>query len=143
MIILLDLDGTLTDTAHQKYKSMKDGVTQTIISQIPAFEGAEDFIINLKMRGHTPIIVSDSHSKYVKPIAEQIFKVAYVALTDKPNTRSITEYIMSDPILNESYVDKDNFIMVGDSWLDIELGRRLNIRTILTKFYTASEIEIT
>ena len=31
--------------------------------------------------------------------------------------------------------------MVGDSWLDIELGRRLNIRTVLTNFYKATSIE--
>ena len=31
--------------------------------------------------------------------------------------------------------------MIGDSWLDIELGRRLNIRTVLTQFYKASEID--
>ena len=31
--------------------------------------------------------------------------------------------------------------MIGDSWLDIELGRRLNIATVLTQFYKATSIE--
>ena len=43
--------------------------------------------------------------------------------------------------MSHSFQNRDNFIIIGDSWLDIELGRRLNIRTILTKFYKATNIE--
>jgi hypothetical protein len=48
MIILIDLDGTLTDTAHEKFKPFKDGKQQTVLSDI-------------QVKGHKPIIISDSH----------------------------------------------------------------------------------
>ena len=37
MILLIDLDGTLTNTAHPQFKGMKDGLEDTIISSIPVF----------------------------------------------------------------------------------------------------------
>jgi len=141
MILLLDLDGTLTNTAHPKFKEMKDGKASTNIDEIPVFDGALDFIKEQKAKGNTLIIVSDSHPKYVKPIAENIFKLDFVCLTDKPNIEKTIKHIQENENLKLSYENKDNFIMVGDSWLDIELGRRLKIRTILTKFYKATKID--
>lgn len=141
MILLLDLDGTLTNTAHPKFKEMKDGKVSTNVDEIPIFDGALDFIKEQKEKGNTLIIVSDSHPNYVKPIAESIFKIEFVCLTDKPNIEKTLTYIQENESLNLSYQNKDNFIMVGDSWLDIELGRRLNVRTILTKFYKATKID--
>jgi phosphoglycolate phosphatase-like HAD superfamily hydrolase len=141
MIIFLDLDGTLTDTAHEKYKPFKDGLQETVISNIPVFNGAEQFILNLKNSGHKPIILSDSHPKYVNKIAQQIFQIPAISLTDKPNVEKTLYYINSSPELSPLIEDKDNFMIVGDSWLDIEIGRRLNIRTVLTHFYQASSIE--
>jgi len=44
MILLLDLDGTLTNTAHSKYKAMKDGKAITNINEIPVFDGAIEFV---------------------------------------------------------------------------------------------------
>ena len=143
MNIFLDLDGTLTNTAHPFFKKMKDGLEQVNLELIReyVFPGALDFISKQKGLGNELYIISDSHPKYVKPIAEQIFSLPYLSLADKPNDVKTRKFIESIPKLNEAFVNKDNFIMVGDSWLDIELGRLLNIRTVLTKFYKASEIE--
>lgn len=141
MILLLDLDGTLTNTAHPKFKEMKDGKISTIVDEIPVFDGALDFINEQKEKGNTLIIVSDSHPKYVKPIAENIFKIDFVCLTDKPNIEKTLKHIQENESLNLSFQNKDNFVMIGDSWLDIELGRRLKIRTVLTKFYKATKID--
>ena len=60
MYILLYLDGTLTNTANSSYKSRKDGLEETDTSLIPIMPGAIDFIENLKLIGHVPIIISDS-----------------------------------------------------------------------------------
>lgn len=141
MIILLDLDGTLTDTAHEKFKPFKDGKQQTVLSDIPLIQGAKEFIADIQVKGHKPIIISDSHPDYVNLIAKEIFKIPAVSLTDKPNIEKTANYIQSNQDLKDLFANKDNFIMVGDSWLDIELGRRLNITTILTKFYVATSIE--
>jgi phosphoglycolate phosphatase-like HAD superfamily hydrolase len=141
MIVFLDLDGTLTDTAHERFKPFKDGLEETILNNIPVFNGAKQFILNLKNSGHKPIILSDSHPKYVNKIAQQIFQIPAISLTDKPNVEKTLYYINSNPELSPFIEDKDNFMIVGDSWLDIEIGRRLSIRTVLTQFYNASSIE--
>lgn len=141
MIILLDLDGTLTDTAHEKFKPFKDGKQQTVISDIPLIQGAKEFIANIQVKGHKAIIISDSHPNYVNLIAKEIFQIPAVSLTDKPNIEKTANYILSNQDLKDLFANKDNFIMVGDSWLDIELGRRLNVATVLTQFYIATRIE--
>jgi predicted HAD superfamily phosphohydrolase YqeG len=141
MILLIDLDGTLTNTAHPHFKKMKDGLEETVISAIPVFNGAVDFINYQNSIGNSVIIVSDSHPKYVNKIATEIFNSDFIYLADKPNPERTLEYINANPELKKLYAERDNFILIGDSFLDVELGRRLNIRTIQTKFYKASEIE--
>jgi histidinol phosphatase-like enzyme len=141
MILLLDLDGTLTNTAHPQYKRMKDGIVDTDLSNIPLIDGAMDFVVSQRNKGNISIIVSDSHPKYVNKIAGELFNIECISLTDKPNPQKTLSFINRSEMLSQLFIDRDNFILVGDSWLDIELGRRLNIRTVLTKFYTPSEVE--
>ena len=50
MIILLDLDGTLTNTANVSFKPMKDGKEETNLSRIPIFDGAREFVNTLKSK---------------------------------------------------------------------------------------------
>ena len=59
MILLIDLDGTLTDTAHEKFKSFKDGLEETDLSIIQIIPGAKEFIETIKLSGHFPAVVSD------------------------------------------------------------------------------------
>jgi phosphoserine phosphatase len=87
MIILIDLDGTLTDTAHEHFKPFKDGLQEIILDNIPIFKGAKQFILNLIQAGHKPIILSDSHPRYVNKIAQQIFQIPAISLADKPNCK--------------------------------------------------------
>jgi phosphoglycolate phosphatase-like HAD superfamily hydrolase len=144
-VLLLDLDGTLTNTAHPKFKGMKDGREETVLSEIPIFPGALEFVQSMKAKGYELIIVSDSHPKYVEPIASKLFDVGNINLCDKPNIQKTRNYLYDrflDTVGHPNIdTDKDGFLMIGDSWLDIELGRRLNIRTVLTQFYKASEVE--
>jgi len=144
-ILLLDLDGTLTDTAHQKFKGMKDGKEETILTEIPVFPGALEFVNSMKSKGYELIIVSDSHPRYVEPIANKLFELENINLCDKPNIQKVRNYLYDRHLDTVGHpnidIDKDDFLMIGDSWLDIELGRRLNIRTVLTKFYKASSVE--
>lgn len=141
MIILIDLDGTLVDTAHPEFKPMKDGLEDTIVNDIPLITGAIDFISAQKTLGNRIIIVSDSHPKYVRKIAAEIFNVEFISLADKPNPYKTINFLQQDHVLNQLFNQKDQFILIGDSFLDIELGRRLNISTIQSKFYVATEIE--
>ena len=141
MIVFTDLDGTLINTTDLSFKPFKDGLQEIELNNIPIFQGAKEFINYLQELGHQPIIISDSHPKYVNKIANLIFNIPCVSLTDKPNTEKILNYIHSNTTLSHSFQNRDNFIIIGDRWLDIELGRRLNIRTILTKFYKATNIE--
>ena len=143
MIIFLDLDGTLTHTAHPYFKKMKDGleITDIVLLKKYVFPGALDFIEEQLSLGNKLYIISDSHPRYVEAIATQIFNLPYLSLADKPNDKKTRDFILSIPELNEAFNNKDNFILVGDSWLDIALGRLLNIRTVLTRFYNSSEID--
>lgn len=132
MIIFLDLDGTLSNTADKKFKPYKDGKIDFEISNIPLFYRARDFVQNLKDKGHRVIILSDSHPKYVSKLAKEVFDVEYIFLADKPNVSRTLNFIKSDTLLNEQLLlNKDSFILIGDSSLDIELSRKLQIRSIL------------
>jgi phosphoglycolate phosphatase-like HAD superfamily hydrolase len=144
MIIFLDLDGTLTHTAHSYFKKMKDGIANTDVALIKryVFPGALSFIKEQLLLGNKLYIISDSHPNYVKAIAEQIFDLPYLSLADKPNDKKTRDFIQSIPKLKEAFHNKDNFILVGDSWLDVALGRLLNIRTVLIKLYISSEVEL-
>ncbi len=138
MILLIDLDGTLTDTAHEKFKPYKDGLEETDLSKIPLIPGAKEFINKLQSDGHKPVIISDSHPKYVNKIANDIFKIPALSLADKPNPTKTANYLQT--ALNGE-ATKENTIVIGDTWLDIEMGRALNFPTVLTNFYTASSEE--
>lgn len=140
-ILFVDLDGVLINTAHSSFKPMKDGLEETDLSKIPLIKGAKEFIANQIEKGNRPVILSDSHPKYVDKIAKEIFKIESVSLTDKPNTQKTIAFISNDKELKEQFSNKDNFLLIGDSWLDVELGRRLNVRTVLTSFYVPTEIE--
>jgi phosphoglycolate phosphatase-like HAD superfamily hydrolase len=142
MIILIDLDGTLTDTSDEKFKDFKDGILETKLNEIPLIKGAKEFINKLKHDKHSPFIVSDSHPKYVSKISKEIFDVDFICLADKPNPSKTKEHFKSIrasvgsefPDIEKEF---DNFIVIGDTFLDIELGRILNLPTILTNFYTS------
>ncbi len=138
MILLIDLDGTLTDTAHEKFKPFKDGLEETDLPKIPLISGAREFIKKLQTDGHKPVIISDSHPKYVNKIANDIFKIPALSLADKPNPTKTANYLQT--ALNGE-ATKENTIVIGDTWLDIEMGRALNFPTVLTNFYTASSEE--
>ena len=137
MIVFIDLDGTLLPTADLKYKPLKDGLCNTIPSEIPIFLGAQELITNLKHAGHRVIILSDSHPKFVKPVVEYYFNVEYICLSNKPNVARTLQYINNDKNLASLYsTNKEQFIAVGDSLLDIELGRKLKILTAYIRLYS-------
>ena len=141
MIIFIDLDGTLTDTASVKYKALKDGLEDFSARDIPVFNGAIDFVSHQKKIGNTIIILSDSHPKYVAKIAKEIFDLDYIYLADKPNTSRLLQYIESHPDIKAVFGVKSEFLIIGDSALDIQLGRKLQIPTVLTRFYKFTDAD--
>lgn len=142
MVIFLDLDSTLIDTADKKYKEYKDGIKDFDLSFIPVFPDAINFVNKQKEKGHILIILSDSHPKYVGKIATGIFALDYIFLADKPNTMKTMSFIESHNSIKELFTDKDNFLLIGDSTLDIETGRKLKIRTVATSFYKKGTFDV-
>ncbi|MEA5574734.1 hypothetical protein [Calothrix sp. UHCC 0171] len=86
-----------------------------------------------------PIVLSDSHPRYVNPIVRNLLGgITALSLADKPNTLKTLNFLQElgiDNLENLCYV-------LGDSWLDIELGRGLQVPTILTEFYEAKTPEL-
>ena len=127
MLIFLDLDGTLVNTVHPSWKPYKDGRQDFSVAQIPLFAGVKEFIASRKAKGDFLVIVSDSHPRYVNPISEML-GVEALSLTDKPNNKKILEFLDSHPQYKQM-VAEGNCLMVGDTKLDIELGRRIGALT--------------
>lgn len=131
MHILLDLDGTLVDTNAGKYDGIKYGRDRSFsLSNIPVIAGAQEFVDAMKHCGHSVTIVSDSHDAYVGPVSDRIFGSQWLALTDKPNTaklRAHLERVFGFPTRSIA----EEFLLVGDTKLDVQLARGLSIPSVL------------
>lgn len=132
MLILIDLDGTLIKTVHPTWKPYKDGQEncsiEPYLAQVPILPGAREFIASRKAKGDTIIVVSDSHFRYVNPICDML-GVERVSLADKPNTKKLNEFLDNHPSYKKE-IDNGNCIVIGDTKLDIELGRHIGAMTI-------------
>lgn len=127
MLILLDLDGTLINTVHPEWKPYKDGQQDYPVAQIPVFAGVKEFIASRKEKGDSLVIVSDSHPRYVNPIAD-MFGLEALSLADKPNTNKLNDFLASHQQYKQMIANGDCMV-VGDTKLDIELGRRISALT--------------
>ena len=136
-VILLDLDGTLTNTADPAFKTRKDGKEATCPDDIPILDGAAEFVAQLKRDGFSPAIVSDSHPRYVEPIAKQFFDIPSLSLADKPNISKAQLFIES----TFPSFELSNSMVIGDTWLDVEMARGLGIPSVLVNLYNAVAIE--
>ena len=132
MLILIDLDGTLVNTMHPSWKPYKDGnenyIINNIIDSLPIFPDAREFIVSRKAKGDNVVVVSDSHFRYVNPICDML-NVERVSLADKPNTLKLNEFLNAHPIYKQD-VDSGNCVVIGDTKLDIEMGRQIGALTI-------------
>lgn len=134
MLIFIDLDGTLVDTTHPTWRPWRDGELEVDVNYVGVYNGAIDFLNNLRNNGHKVVLVSDSHPKYVNKF-KAMFGLQGISLADKPNTKKLLEYIGQNPDIENLFHDKDQCFFIGDTKLDIETGRRLKVRTILMKQY--------
>lgn len=127
MLIFLDLDGTLINTVHPGWKPYKDGQKNYSVSQIPLFTGVKEFIASRKEKGDSLVIVSDSHPRYVNPISE-MFGIEALSLADKPNNKKLNDFLDLHLKYKQMVVKGECFV-VGDTKLDIELGRKIGALT--------------
>lgn len=140
MLILIDLDGTIINTTHPAWKPYKDGQADSSIepylNQLPFFTGAREFLQKQKQQGNAILIVSDSHPAYVKPICKYL-DCDCVFLAEKPNKERLMRYLDAHPSYKEQVESGDCFF-IGDTALDIELGRKLGVPTIWILPYQVS-----
>lgn len=128
--ILLDLDGTLTDTNAVHFEDVKCGRDRSFsLSDIPLIPGALQFVRSIKQMGHDVSIVSDSHGAYVERVAKQCFDVSCLALADKPNTARLRSFLRERFGFPDAASPED-FVMVGDTRLDVHLARALSIPSV-------------
>ncbi len=131
MHILLDLDGTLVDTNAGKFDGIKFGRERNfLLDHIPVIAGAREFVETVKCRGHSVTIVSDSHDAYVGPVSEKIFGAQWLALADKPNSAKLRAYL--EGVFGfPSRSIAEEFLLVGDTRLDVQLARGLSLPSAL------------
>lgn len=141
MLILIDLDGTLINTVHPTWKPYKDGQENCIIdnylAQLPVFPGAREFLASRKAKRDHIVVVSDSHFRYVNPICN-MFGIECVSLADKPNTSKLNQFLETHPNYKQDLDNGDCFV-IGDTRLDIELGRQIGAMTIWFLPYQITE----
>ena len=134
MLIFIDLDGTITNTVHPSWKPYKDGQENYSMENylannpLPVINGAKEFIASRKSKGDSIVVVSDSHFKYVNPICRML-ELDNVSLADKPNTKKLNDYLDLHPGYKVKVENKDTFF-IGDTKLDIEIGRKIGAKTI-------------
>ena len=138
MLIFVDLDGTLTDTTHPSWAPFRDGQDEVDVSRVKMFFGAREFIRDYKDAGHTIVMVSDSHPRYVSKFMT-LLDLDGIYLADKPNTLKLNSFIASKLTIQSLLQDKSQCFFIGDTKLDIETGRRLGILTILLTQYSVKE----
>lgn len=138
---MIDLDGTILNTVHPSWKPFKDGLDNYQIDKhlnaLPYFRGAKEFIHKQQQEGNVILIVSDSHPKYVAPISKHL-RCECVSLADKPNSSKLLSYLNTHHEYKEMLKTKD-CVFIGDTVLDIELGRQLAIPTIWILPYTVTK----
>ena len=141
MLILIDLDGTLINTVHPTWRPYKDGQENCIIdnylAQLPVFPGAREFLNSRKAKGDHVVVVSDSHYRYVNPICNML-GVECVSLADKPNTSKLNQFLETHPNYKQD-LDNGHCFVIGDTRLDIELGRQIGAMTIWFLPYQITE----
>ena len=141
MLILIDLDGTILNTIHPTWKPYKDYQDNcridNYLDKLPFSPGAKEFIQKQKDMGNNVLVVSDSHPKYVEPICKYI-DCDCVSLADKPNKAKLSTYLDAHPNYKEM-VESGDCVFIGDTALDVELGRRLGIPTIWILHYLITE----
>lgn len=132
MLVLVDLDGTLINTVHPSWKPYKDGQenysVDGFLDKIPVFPGAKEFLASRKAKGDRVVVVSDSHFRYVDSICGML-GVDCISLADKPNVVKLNQYLDSHLDCKQD-LNEGNCIVVGDTKLDIELGRRIGAMTV-------------
>ncbi len=129
--LLIDLDGTLTDTTSEKFKNIRDIRDHPFDPQkIPLIEGAVDFVRHVKDLGHTVAIVSDSQTSYVERMANEVFGVPFLSLTDKPNTEKLRAFLL-EKFDFPNTTKAEDFLFIGDTEFDIYTARRLEIPSVL------------
>ncbi len=136
MLLLIDLDGTLINTVHPSWKPYKDG-GELYGGLLPFFSGALDFIETRKAKGDKIVVVTDSHPTYVSPICN-VLGVECVSLADKPNTTKLFQFLETHPQYKQD-IDNGDCFVIGDTKLDIEMGRQIGVMTIWFLPYQITE----
>lgn len=135
--VLLDLDGTLINSNEARFEEMKYGKQVTNPESVPLIDGAFNFLENLIANDFKPVVVSDSHHKFVEPVVQQLFSqkcdcdIPTVSLADKPSVVKTKQAL--NRIFPRIGLSIEDCIMVGDTHLDIELARGLRIPSVLVK----------
>ncbi len=139
MLFLVDLDGTLTNTEDGSFKEMKDGKAPVDLGRVVPKAGAVEFIQSLIKRGDQVVVVSDSHPRYVEPVVQEYFSPAVaISLCDKPNVDKVKKGLERLRLV----VSREGTLLMGDTWLDVHLGRGLGVPTILIEHNSSTVTDL-
>jgi HAD superfamily hydrolase (TIGR01509 family) len=133
-----DKEAELGDDIREAEK----GLYQVLIDEVQPVQGARDFILDLKKRGHPVVLASSAKGNEVGHYLELLDCRDVV---DAWTTSEDVENTKPDPDLVLAAIEKvegSGSVMVGDSTFDCEAGKRAGIETIAVMTGGFSEDEL-
>ena len=133
-----DVEERLGDPLRERWEELFND----LIGEVAPLDGAREFVLELKERGHRVVLASSSIKEHFDRMVE---KLGIADAADAATTKDDVEASKPDPDLVEAALEKAgtrNAVMVGDTPWDCEAAARAGIETITVMTGGFSEQEL-
>ncbi len=126
----------------EEVRAAEKALYRAMIDEVEPLEGARDFIVDLKKRGHAVVLASSANADDVDTYLDQLDART---LADGWTTSTDVQATKPEPDLVKAAVEKaggDDAVMVGDSTWDCEAAKRAGLETVAVLMGGFSEDEL-
>jgi HAD superfamily hydrolase (TIGR01509 family) len=136
-------DDATEDEKGDEIRAAEKALYMALIEEVEPMEGAREFVVDLKDRGHTVVLASSAKADEVEHYLD-LLDVRSVA--DAWTTSADVQATKPQPDLVKAAMEKagdDDAVMVGDTPWDIEAAGRAGIETVavITGGFSRAELE--